>query len=475
MHPETPPTDTGKAAGKAGSHPGAGFGLLDAAERGEGRSALPRALRSRARHLAVLTLYRCEAHRFRPDRPVAEMLRWLCKDPPRRARARALVEAALAERGRLDGLLDAAVTDWRLERLGATERAALRVAAAEMLVLRDAPPGPVINDAVELARRYGEKASPGFVNAVLTQFTELDEAAEVLRLAPSDERAVDLHAHTAFSDGDLSPRELVEAAGEAGLVALGVTDHDETRGIAPAVAAGRELGVEVVPGVELTSYLGEAELHVLGLFVDYGESELVAELDRFRRGRRARVEKMCRKLAELGAPVEPGRVYALAGDGAVGRPHVAKAIVEAGHATSMKEAFQRYIADGRPACAPKVKITPAEAIDLIHAAGGLALLAHPGVTGKDELLPALAEAGLDGLETRHSLHSGPTAEHYRRWVARRDLLCTGGSDFHGKSFAGRPLGKPSVPETWLIELRNHWKLARMEAEPAAAAADEAGE
>ncbi len=475
MHPETPPASSDEAPSRAENQSGGGFRLLEDAERSEGRGVLSRSLRSRARHLAVLTLYRCEAHRFSPDRPVSEMLRWLCKDAPRRARARALVEAALAERPEIDRLLDAAVTNWSLERLGATERAALRVAAGEMLVLRDAPPGPVINDAVELARRYGEEASPGFVNAVLTQLTELPEVAERLKTPSSEERAVDLHTHTAFSDGDLSPRELVEAAKAAGLVAIAVADHDEIRGIAPAAAAGGELGVEVIPGVELTSYLGEAELHLLGLFVDPQNPELISELDRFREVRRTRVEKMCRKLAGLGAAVEPERVYALAGEGAVGRPHVAKAIVEAGHATSIKEAFHRYIADGRPACMPKEKITPTEAVSLVHAAGGLAFLAHPGVGGKDELLPALVEAGIDGLETRHVLHSEPTAQHYRRWAGRRDLLCTGGSDFHGESFKGRPLGEPFVPETWLIELRNHWKLARAEATPAGTAPDEAGE
>lgn len=442
----------------AGNPPGQRSGILESAEKPREGRGLPRSLRSRARHLAVLVLYSREAHRFSPDVPIVELVRWLCKDPPRRARARALIEAALAERERLDALLDAAAVDWRLERMGATERAVLRAAAGEILVLRDAPPGAVINDSVELARRYGEEASSGFVNAILTQFTELPEVAKTLELPSSSERTVDLHTHTAASDGDLSPGELMEAAGEAGLAAVGLTDHDEVGGIAPALAAGERLGVEVVPGVELTAYLGEAELHILGLFIDYLNEKLLAELDRFREGRRRRVVEMCAKLAELGAPVEPGRVFAIAGRGAVGRPHVAKALVEAGHSSSVKEAFRRYIGDRGPACVPKIKVPPEEAVGLIHAAGGLAFLAHPGATGKDELLPQLVEAGLDGVEVRHSLHPEPSAQHYLRWAHRRDLLCCGGSDFHGPSMEDRPLGSPSVPESWLIEIRNHWKL-----------------
>jgi 3',5'-nucleoside bisphosphate phosphatase len=435
--------------------PGRGAGLLDASERSGG---LPRSLRSRARHLAMLTIYSKEAHRFAPSESLPEMLRWICKDPPRRARARALVESTLAERDRLDRLLGEAITDWSLERLGAIERAAMRGAGGEMLVLRDAPAGVVINDAVELAKRYGEEASPGFVNAVLTKFTELPEVAAVLEKGSSADECVDLHTHTTFSDGDLSPQELIAAAKERGVVGIGISDHDEILGVAPAITAGEELGIEVVPGVELTSYLRDVEFHILGLFIDHGDARLIRELNRFREGRRERAIVMCDKLTQMGAPLEPAKVFAIAGEGAVGRPHIARALLEAGHCSSIQEAFQRYIGDRGPAYAPKVRITPTEAIELIHSAGGLAFLAHPGITGKDELLQELADSGLDGLETYHSLHGEPTTEHYRRWVHRRDLFSTGGSDFHGNNLEGRPLGMPFVPATCLIELRNHWKL-----------------
>ncbi len=443
------------------SKPGEGAGLLDVSERSGG---LPRSLRSRARHLAMLTLYSKEAHRFAPTRTLAEMLRWICKDPPRRARARALVEAALAEREMVDRLLGKAITDWSLARLGAIERAAMRTAVGEVLILRDAPAGAVINDTVELAKRYGEETSPGFVNAVLTKFTELPEVEEALASGSSEELCVDLHTHTCFSDGDLSPEELLKAARDRGLVGIGIADHDEILGIAPALAAGEELGVEVVPGVELTSYVGQNEFHILGLFIDHENQRLRSELNRFREGRRERAIIMCDKLTQLGAPLQPQQVYDIAGEGAIGRPHIAKALLAAGHCTSISEAFKRYIGDDGPAYAAKVRIAPAEAIELVHEAGGLAFLAHPGVTGKDEMFPELVEVGLDGLETRHALHAEPTTQHYERWVHRRDLVSTGGSDFHGAAMNDRPLGQPFVPQGCLIELRNHWKLRQPKAE-----------
>lgn|GEM_PF-4844 len=432
--------------------------FVDNAEATGGIEALRPALRSRARHLAVLALYSLEAHRFGPGQELRELLKWLSRDPPRRARAAAIAESALAERARVDALLDSAATDWRLERMGAVERAVMRAAAAEMVVLRDAPAGPVIDDCVELTRRYGDETSSGFVNAVLSQFAALPEVAAALARRPSGETPVDLHAHTSHSDGDLSPEELVRAAAEAGLAAVAVADHDEVAGVAAAVAEGVARGVEVVPGVELTSYHGESEIHVLGLFIDPDHPGLREKLAHFRQVRSERARKMCLLLERLGAPLKFERILAIAGPGSIGRPHVAKALVEAGHVRDMNEAFRRYIGNGGPAWVAKAPFTPQEAIALVHAAGGLAFVAHPGVTGQDGIVPELVRAGLDGLEIRHSMHAHMVSEHYLRWIQRRDLLPTGGSDFHGGFKPDAPLGRPFVPETWLIQIRNRRKL-----------------
>jgi 3',5'-nucleoside bisphosphate phosphatase len=442
--------------------PGAASAYLD----GDGKSSgLPRSLRSRARHLAMLNLYTDEAHRFLPDRPLSEMLRWLCKDPPRRARARYLVEACLAELNNLDRLLTEALTEWSLNRLGAIERAVLRIATAEIIVLRDAPAGAVINDSVELARRYGEETSPGFVNAVLTQVTELPEVAEILSKPTSDQLLVDLHTHSNCSDGRFSPAELVRAANQAGMVGMALTDHDDVSGVDDAMAAGRELGMEIVPGVELTCYIGEAEIHVLGLFIDHKNESFLTALNDYREGRRRRVIEICSRLTKMGAELSPPDVYAQAGDGALGRPHIAAALVAAGHCSSIGAAFKKFIGNDSPACVPKVLLEPHQAVELIHEAGGLALLAHPGASRHEEMLPEMIEAGIDGLEVRHSQHPETVAAHFERMANRRDMCVSGGSDYHSPEIEGRPLGKPMVPQTWLIQLRNKHKLLNAVPEP----------
>lgn len=433
--------------------------LIESAE-GRGVDALRPALRSRARHLAALALYSIEAHRFGPGQTLRDLLKWLSKDPPRRARAAAVAEAALAERERLDALLDAAATGWKLERMGAIERAVLRAAAGELFTLRDAPAGAVIDDCVDITRRYGDEDAPGFVNAILSKFVALPEVEAELAKSPSGDVGVDLHAHTNHSDGDQTPAELVRAAKDAGLAAVAVADHDEVAGVEAAVEEGAKLGVQVIPAVELTSYRGESEMHILGLYVDPKSETLRAKLDYFRQARVERARKMCQLMARLGSPVSFERVLAIAGCGSVGRPHVARAIVEAGHAADLNDAFRRYIRNGGPAWVQKAPFTPEEAVALIHAAGGLAFVAHPGVTGMDEVVPDLVRAGLDGLEVRHSMQAEPVSAHYLRWAQRRDLLPTGGSDFHGGFKPDAPLGKPFVPETWLIQIRNRLWLRK---------------
>lgn len=456
------PQAPGPAADRDAPELSGGRGLVESAEYQDGGWVLEAAQRSRARHLAVLCLYAEEAHRWRPALGLRALLRWLSKDPPRRARARALAEAALAARERVDALLGATATDWSVERMGAVERAVLRVAAAEMLVLRDVPAGPAIESAVELARRYGDEASPGFVNGVLSGFARQPEVAGALALGNSGERPVDLHVHTNASDGELSPEETVAEAARAGLAALAVADHDNVAGIEPAAAEGRARGVEVVPAVELTCYHGAAELHMLGFFVSTDSPGLLQWLAHFREERCKRAEEICRRLGLLGAPVEYERVLAIAGRGSPGRPHIAKALVEAGHCRGIPEAFRRYLGQEQAAWVPKALIDPPAAMKLIHEAGGLAFLAHPGATGKDELIPELVRAGLDGLEVRHGLHSAPVARHYLQWAHRRDLLASGGSDFHGGLKADARIGQPFVPETWLIEMRDRWELSRAE-------------
>jgi len=263
----------------------------------------------------------------------------------------------------------------------------------------------------------------------------------------------DLHLHTYFSDGTYSPEELVSHARRHGLNALAVTDHDTLEGCERAAAASHAVGIEFVPGTELTAEQEETELHILGYCLDIHNARLVAEIAKFQVVRQDRVREMVARLNQVRVPLEAEAVFALANCRAPGRPHVARALVSAGHCGSLDEAFERFLKKNRPAWVPKFKMSAAEAIDLIHQAGGVAVLAHPGLTRTDEVIPAMAEAGLDGIECFHSKHSTATAEHYLEIADRFHLLVTGGSDCHGMN-KGKPLiGSVKLPYQHVEALR----------------------
>lgn len=243
---------------------------------------------------------------------------------------------------------------------------------------------------------------------------------------------IDLHLHTTASDGALSPSELVHQARAAGLFIFSITDHDTTAGSEAAAADARAAGLELVPGIEISAVADGRDVHMLGYFIDTASPRLRGFLDRQRTDRLRRVHEMGERLAALGVPVDVAPIAADAARGrSVGRPQIAGALLAAGHVSSRDEAFDRFLESGGPAFVPRRGARPEEVIALIHEAGGLASMAHPGVTRRDDLLPALAAAGLDALEARHSDHDAPTEARYRDLARELGILVTGGSDFHG--------------------------------------------
>jgi 3',5'-nucleoside bisphosphate phosphatase len=245
---------------------------------------------------------------------------------------------------------------------------------------------------------------------------------------------IDLHAHTTASDGWLEPHDLVARALDAGVRTLGVTDHDTMAGVAAAREAGVSIGVGIVPGIEITAIEGDDDVHVLGYFLDEVNPRLGAFLDRQREDRIRRVREMASRLASLGCAIDVDpllrRATAAAGR-AIGRPLLARALVERGHAIDARDAFDRLLGRGCPAFVPRSGAHPTAVVAIIHDAGGLASLAHPGTTDRDDLLPALGEAGLDAIEVHHPDHAPEDVERYAAVARRMDLLVTGGSDFHG--------------------------------------------
>jgi len=248
----------------------------------------------------------------------------------------------------------------------------------------------------------------------------------------------DLHLHSVFSDGTFTPEEIVAHGRRLGFAALALTDHDTVEGCARMAAACAAAGLEFIPGAELTAELGEHELHILGYGFDVTDARLNAALTEFQAVRQNRIREMVARINQLGVPLDGAAVFALANCRAPGRPHVARALVEAGHCGSLDEAFERFLKRHRPAWVPKAKMAAREAIQLIHQAGGVAVLAHPGLNQCDEVIPALVAAGLDGIECYHTRHGAGTAARYLNFVRQYGLLVTGGSDCHGLN-KGRPL------------------------------------
>jgi predicted metal-dependent phosphoesterase TrpH len=244
---------------------------------------------------------------------------------------------------------------------------------------------------------------------------------------------VDLHLHTIASDGRLTPTGLVQLAAQQGLRTIAITDHDTTDGLPEAYEAAKEYpGMRIIPGIELSADVPGDEVHVLGYFIDPDIAELQAELARFRKGRIGRARAMVDKLGELGIQVEWERVQYYAGDGAVGRPHIAMALVEAGYCTEPKDAFPEYLGRNGLAYVERVKLTPEEAVVMIRRAGGAAVLAHPAYMNDMEAgIANLAGIGLSGMEVHYAKYRDDTIRQLARLAREYDLIPCGGSDYHG--------------------------------------------
>lgn len=257
---------------------------------------------------------------------------------------------------------------------------------------------------------------------------ETEERAE--GASPAQERA-DLHSHTTYSDGALTPEQLVRKARSVGITTLAITDHDNVGALPEATECGRSVGVDIIAGLELSATLGDKDVHILAYLFDPTNERLLEYLEFFRRERLKRAERMVKKLNQLNIPVTLESVLDHAGIGSVGRPHVAGALLTGGYISSYHEAFDRYIGVGAPAYEKKYQVSPQEAVRLVALAGGVSFFAHPGKYTTEADLVQLINVGLDGIEVVHPSHSPTMQQHYRRLANQYFLLESGGSDFHG--------------------------------------------
>jgi predicted metal-dependent phosphoesterase TrpH len=277
---------------------------------------------------------------------------------------------------------------------------------------------------------------------------------------------VDLHLHSNASDGRLSPEDVVQLAAELGLRYISLTDHDTVAGVPAALEAARAFPqLTLIPGVEISTESSGGEVHILGYYIDYASPELGRSLDQFRDSRQGRAQRMIDKLAKLGIDIDWARVQELAGDGTIGRPHIARAMLEKHYISTFEEAFEKYIGHGGPAYAERDKMTPAEAVDLILSARGLPVLAHPfTVTTPEDLVKELKTAGLIGLEAYYKDASHEDTGNMLLLARRYGLIATGGSDFHGagENNEVRPGGVdvPLRAAESLIALARKWGIIK---------------
>lgn len=264
---------------------------------------------------------------------------------------------------------------------------------------------------------------------------------------------VDLHIHTNHSDGSDSPRRVVERAAELGLSAIAITDHDTVGGLEEGARAAEQVALEFLPGVELSAHFRDTELHVLGYGIRADCSPLCDVLLELEEGRAVRADRIVRRLNELAIPVERAKVAARAEGGIVGRMHIAQEIRALGFSETVQGAFDKYIGKGRPAFVRKQAITCDQAIDLIHEACGLAVLAHPGFAATRNVLSALLRLPFDGIEVYHSQHSPGQVTQFQQLAKEHDLLVTGGSDCHGHAKTDPDMGTVQVPYERYVRLK----------------------
>ncbi len=269
----------------------------------------------------------------------------------------------------------------------------------------------------------------------------------------SEKKYVDFHIHTKHSDGTCTVQEIIDMAACRNLAAIAITDHDCIEGYFAGHPYGASKGIEVISGLEMSSELSGVDIHILGFFVDVNNALLTSRLAELKVGRFERARRIVENLNRQGIDLRFETVLTIAGGASIGRPHIASAMLKEELAYSFREAFDKYIGYSSPAYVEKQTMHPKEVFELIRHAGGIPILAHPGVTNVDERIPQFVEDGLMGIEVYHSEHTPSHVKHYKSICKKHNLLMSGGSDFHSAAHSKSEIGVPRIPYDIILEMR----------------------
>lgn len=409
--------------------------------------------RTQARELAIQALYQIEVQGRDILADAVSFCSSKAGDEEVAQFATELVKGCRAHIKELDEEITSVAENWELPRMAVVDRCILRMAVYELLFRDDIPPKVSVNEAIDLAKKYSTENSGTFVNGILDKVyagcdagrsKEGKAGTEGSSVAVADYGEADLHVHTICSDGTFTPEEVVEEAARLGIKTIAITDHDTVDAVRPAQTEGAKRGVYVIPGVEVSGYVPPFEIHIIGLFLDIDNKDLLEKFSEICAERVSRLSAIVERLETVNVKLDVEEILNLAGNSPPGRMHVAEVLIKRGYCNNIPETFNRYIGDDCPAYVPKTILTPRQAIELIHGAGGVSVYAHPGVSGRDDIIHMLVESGLQAIEVYCPSHSPEAVARYLKVAKKYDLAVAGGSDFHGLRKPNIPLGKIKV-------------------------------
>jgi transcription antitermination factor NusB len=420
--------------------------------------------RTRSREIALQVLYQLEV---RGDEVIDEVDSFCIeqgKDAEISGFAMMLTKGCIQKIKEIDQKIVGISENWELQRMPVVDRNILRLACYELFYIDDVPPKVSINEAIDLAKRYSTEKSGFFVNGVLDKIyslyikndernqgnlTDLKEASSL----EGERSGADLHIHTVFSDGTMTPEQVVKEASKLNLRTLAITDHDSVGAIEIAQSICKKEGIDIIPAIELSSYYQPVDIHLLGYFIDIKNSVLLSKLAELRSERIERIKKITKKLRALGVKVEHQEVFDVAKEGSPGRMHIADVLCSKGYCRDIRESFRKYLSDNGPAFVPKVSLTLKDAIVLIISSDGIPVLSHPGATKRDTLIPKMVEYGLQGIEVYCPTHQPEDVKRYKRLAKKYDLLITGGSDCHGTRKPDIALGSIKIDDSLVEKIK----------------------